>query len=79
MASLDVDVLFANILFDETIDIWLKKLFQTPETLLKGISTNYFYDIVNLVAKESFFIFNNKFYIQVDGVAIWFPLGPAIG
>ena len=31
MASLDVDDLFTNIPLDETIDICIKKLFQTPE------------------------------------------------
>ena len=35
MASLDVDVLFTNIPLDETIDICVKKLFQTPELWLK--------------------------------------------
>ena len=35
MASLDVDVLFNNIPLDETIDICVKKLFQTPELWLK--------------------------------------------
>ena len=31
MTSLDVDGLFTNIPLDETIDICIKKLFQTPE------------------------------------------------
>ena len=42
MASLDVDALFTNIPLDETIDICLKKLFKTPDTLVKGISKNDF-------------------------------------
>ena len=75
MASLDVDALFNNIPLDETIDICLKKLFKTPGTLVKGISKNDFRDLLNLATKESFFTFNNKFYIQVDGVAMGFPLG----
>ena len=33
MASLDVDAIFTNIPSDETTDICLKELFQTPETL----------------------------------------------
>ena len=74
MASLDVDALFTNISLDETIDICLKKLFKTPDTLVKGISKNYFRDLLNLAAKESFFTFSNKFYIQVDGVAMGSPL-----
>ena len=75
MASFDVDALFTNIPLDETIDICVKKLFKT---LVKGIPKNDFRDLLNLAAKESFFTFNNKFYIQVDGVAMGSPLGPIL-
>ena len=44
----------------------------------KGISKNDFRDLLNLATKESFFTFNNKFYIQVDGVAMGSPLGPIL-
>ena len=50
----------------------------TPDTLVKGISKNDFLDLLNLATKESFFTFNNKFYIQVDGVAMGSPLGPIL-
>ena len=78
IASLDVDAIFTNIPVDKTIDIAVKKLFKTPDTLVKGISKNYFRDLLNLATKESFFTFNNKFYIQVDGVAMGCPLGPIL-
>ena len=78
MASLDVDALFINILLGETIDICVKKPFKTPDTLVKGISKNGFRDLLNLATKESFFTFNNKFCIQVDGVAMGSPLGPIL-
>ena len=35
MASQDVDVLFTNIPLDEAIDICIKKLFKTPDTVVK--------------------------------------------
>ena len=63
MASLDVDPLFTSIPLDETIDICVKKLFETLDTLVKVISKNDFRDILNLTTKKSFFTFNNKFYI----------------
>ena len=63
MASLDVDALFINIPLDETIDICVKKLFQNPETLVKGISKNDFRDLLNLAKKESFFTFNKFYFI----------------
>ena len=78
MASLDVDALFTNILLDETINICLKKLFKTLDTLVKGISRNNLGNLLNLANKESFFTFSNKFYIQVDGVAMGSPLGPIL-
>ena len=31
-----------------------------------------------MVTKESFFTFNNKFYIQLDGVAMRSPIGPIL-
>ena len=55
-----------------------KKLFKTPDILIKGISKNDFRDLLNLATKESFFVFNNKFYIQVDGVVMGSSLGPIL-
>ena len=78
MASLDVDALFTNIPLKETNDICVKKLFKTSDTLAKGISKNDFRDLINVAVKESFFTFNNKFYIQVDDVAMGSPLGPIL-
>ena len=78
MASLDVDALFTNIPLDETINIWVKKLSKTLDTLVKGISKNDFRDSLNLATKESFLTFNSKFCIQVGGVAMESPLGPIL-
>ena len=76
VASLDVDDLFTNIPLEETIDICVKKLFKIPDTFVKRISKNDFRDLLNFATKESFFTFNNKFYIELDGVAMGSPLGP---
>ena len=35
MASLDADALLSNIQSDETTDIYVKKFFQNPKTLVK--------------------------------------------
>ena len=42
MDSLDVDALFTKITLDETIDISVKKLFKTLDTLVKEIFKNDF-------------------------------------
>ena len=78
MINLDVEVLFTNIQLDETIDICVKKLFHNPQTLVNGMPKNDFRDLIKLATKESFFIFNNKFYIQLDGVAMGSPLSPIL-
>ena len=70
---MDADALFTNITLDEIIDICVKKVFKTPDTLVKGISKNDFRDLLNLATKESFSTFNNKFYIQVEGDAMGPP------
>ena len=77
MASLDVDSLFTNIPLDETIhiciDSWYKDDVNTPK-----IPKNIFPNLLTVATKESFFMFNNKFYKQIDGVAMGSPLGPAL-
>ena len=74
---MDVDSLFTNIPLHKIIDISTNKLFQNAETLHDGISKNDFLDLIflNSATKESFFTFNNKIYIQIDGAVMEFPLG----
>ena len=64
MASLNIDALFTNIPLDESIDICLKKLFKTPDTLVKGISKNDFRDLLNLATKESFLHLTTSFIFK---------------
>ena len=63
MASLDVGVSVTNIPLDETIAICVKKLFETPGALVKGISKTCFRDLLNLTTKESFFTCKKKFIL----------------
>ena len=77
MASLDVDSLFTNIPLDETIDICIDSLYKHDENTPK-IPKDVFHNLLTVATKESFFMFNNKFYKQIDGVAMGSPLGPAL-
>ena len=70
MTSLNLDSLFTNIPLDETIGICLNKLFQNPKTSVNRISKNDFCDLLNLATKEPAITFKNKFYIQVEDVAM---------
>ena len=77
MASLDVDSLFTNIPLDETIDICVDNLYNDNENP-PNIPKHDFRNLLNIATKESFFMFNNKYYKQVDGVAMGSPLRPAL-
>ena len=73
MASLDVDSLFTNIPLEETINICVDNLYNDNENP-PNIPKHNFRNLLNIVTKETFFMFNNKYYKQVDGVTMGSPL-----
>ena len=77
MTSYDVDALFTNIPLDETIEICVNKLYGNKRKY-KGFSKQEFREMLQLAVKDSLFIFNGKYYIQCDGVAMGSPLGPTL-
>ena len=74
MASLDVDSLYTNIPLEETIDSCVDNLSSDNENL-PNITKHDFRNLLNIATKEIFFMFNSKYYKQVDGVAMASPLG----
>ena len=77
MVSFDIDSLFTNIPLDETIDICIRKLFGRKRKF-KGFSKADFKEMLQLAVKDSLLIFNGKYYVQRDGVAMGSPLGPTL-
>ena len=77
MASFDVESLFTNIPLNETINIITNGLFKDSTTFM-NFKRKEFKDLLELAVKESPFQFNNKFYTQVDGVAMGSCLGPTL-
>ena len=75
-ASLDVDSLFTNIPLEESINICVGNLCNDNENP-PNIPKHDFCNLLNIVTKETSFMFNNKYYKQADGVAMRSPLGPA--
>ena len=73
--SLDVESLFNNIPFDEVIDICNDDLFCDTNTI-HNLDCNDMREILILVAYESFFIFDQVMYRQIDGVAMGSHLSP---
>ena len=77
MASPDVDSLVTNIPLNETIDIYIDSLYKDDENSPK-IRKDVFRNLLTVATEESFFMFNNKFYKQIDGAVMGSPLGPAL-
>ena len=77
LSSFDVESLFTNIPLDETINICLNKLFLNSD-VFEGFNRSQFKSLLEIATKNSFFVFNNKYYQQIDGVAMGSPLGPTL-
>ena len=77
MASLDVDSLFTNVALDETIKICIDELFKSDMTA-SGLNKKEMFEMLSLTLKESIILFDNKYYSQIDGVAMGSPLGPTL-
>ena len=77
MASLDVDSLFTNVPLDETIKICIDELFKSDMTV-SGLNKKEMFEMLSLTLKESIILFDNKYYSQIDGVAMGSPLGPTL-
>ena len=77
MASLDVESLFTNIPLEETIKNCVNDLFSNNFYSGK-LSRKDLYELLKLATTESSFIFDNKLYKQIDGVAMGSPLGPTL-
>ena len=77
MVSLDVDSLFTNVPLDETIKICIDELFKSEMTVC-GLNRKEMFEMLSLTLKESIILFDNKYYSQIDGVAMGSPLGPTL-
>ena len=77
MGSLDVEALFTSLPLIETINICVSELFKNKETI-NNLTKNEFKTFLEFATNEPWFIFNNNFYKQVDGVAMGSPLGPTL-
>ena len=78
MCSFDIKSLFTNIPLDETIQIILNQTTPHNDSKFNNFSRTQLKSILELTAKNSFFIFNNKLYRQLDGVAMGTPCGPTL-
>ena len=76
MVSFDVESLFTNIPLDETIELAVTYIFKHRPDL--NVSRDELIKLFDFATKQTHFLFNNKLYDQIDGVAMGSPLGPAL-
>ena len=77
MASLDVDYLFTNVPLDESIEIRVNELFKSSQ-MVSGLNKQQVLEMLSLTTKENVILFDQKYYSQIDGVAMGSPLGPTL-
>ena len=76
LVSYDVTSLFTNIPLKETIDIAINLIFNDNPNL--NITKKELIKLFLFATSQTHFIFNGKFYNQIDGVAMGSPLTPAL-
>ena len=77
MASLDIESVFTNSPLNEVIDICIDDFFCDTNTI-QNLDRNDMRELLTLAAHESFFIFDQVLYRQIDGVAMGPQLGPIL-
>jgi hypothetical protein len=77
LTSFDVTSLFTNIPLEETVDIVCNKIFDGHDSFM-SMTKCEFKSLLTLAARESFFLFNNTPYLQLDGLSMGSPLAPTL-
>ena len=77
LCSFDIVSLFTNIPLDETMNICIDKVFQNRDKV-DNLSRRQFKKLLLIAAKQNHFMFEDKFYDQLDGVGMGSPLGPVL-
>ena len=76
LVSYDVTSVFTNIPLQETIDIAINLIFNHNPNL--NITKKELKKLFLFATSQTHFIFNSKFYNQIDGVAMGSPLAPVL-
>ena len=77
LVSFDVISLFTNVPLDKTIEIILRRIYTNKE-IKTDIKRNDLKNLLLLCTKHVHFTFQDKTYIQTDGVAMGSPLGSVL-
>ena len=77
MVSFDINNLYTNVPNKETINIVANKMY-TDNNSFRGLSKSKFIELLELVVNDSFFIFNDVYYKQIDGLAMGNPISATL-
>ena len=77
MVSFDVCSLFTNVPLDETIKLISEKVYAGTSKKVPPFPQKVFIKLLKF-ATSGMFMYKNKLYTQVDGVAMGSPLGPSL-
>ena len=72
----DVTSLFSNISLQETVDIAINLIFNHNPNI--NITRKELKKLFLFTTSQTYFVFNSKFYNQIDGVVIGSPLAPVL-
>ena len=77
MVSFDITSLYTNIPVAETINIICDKIF-TNDNLFHNFTRDDFTKILNVILSDTYFLFNNELYKQLDGIPMGNPAAPTL-
>ena len=73
MVSFDIESLYTNIPVQETIDLLSEEIYENNDTI-RNMSQSEFKQLLRNATGNSYFIFNNNYYKQTEGLAMGQPL-----
>ena len=78
IVSFDITSLYTNVPIRETIDILTNLIYDDDNGSFRGMTRNIFRKLLELVTKDTYFIFNDMYYKQIDGLAMGSPLSATL-
>ena len=78
MVSFDVRSLCTNVPLLKTIDICMDRLYRGNADITPHMPEDVLRRLIKLCVCDNTFVFNNKVYQQIDGVAMGRSLGPVL-
>ena len=73
VCSFDIVSLFTNIPLKETIEIATNEMYKADSSF-RNLSKNKFKALLEVICKDTYFVFNDELYLQTDGVAMGSPM-----